>query len=116
MNLQALRDRLSSLEAQIRAVQKEGEILTDCWLDSAPGGSGALGGQTILIRLRWMKEGKKKCRTLKPEEIAGTRAAIARGVKLTKLQKDLEQTKADLEKAEIRAQQLKAELERLGVA
>lgn len=116
MNLQALRDRVSSLETQIRAVQKEGESLTDCWLDSAPGGSGALGGQTVLIRLRWMKDGKKKCRTLKPEEIAGTRAAIARGVKLTKLQKDLEQTKADLMKAEARAQQLKAELERLGVA
>lgn len=114
MKLQQLRSRQTTLEAEICSILSEQNFITGCCIDSAPGGSGAYGGQTTLYRLRWWEGGQKKCRTLKPAEVVSTRAAVEKGLRLTQLRKELEQVQKQLQRGEARAARLREELEKLG--
>lgn len=72
--------------------------MQDCWLDSAHRkGSGARDGQERYIRLRWMQDGKKRCRTLAPAEVATVKAAIERGEQLRQLEQQLEESMAEFD-------------------
>lgn len=93
-----LQRHIAALKKTIAQLQAEGDVMQDCWLDSAQRkGSGARDGQERYIRLRWMQEGKKRCRTLTPAEVATVKAAIDRGEQLRQLQQQLEESIVELD-------------------
>lgn len=98
MRYSELQRHITALKKTIAQLQAEGDVTQDCWLDSAQRkGSGTRDGQERYTRLRWMQDGKKRCRTLAPAEVSAVRAAIERGEQLRQLQQQLEESVAELD-------------------
>lgn len=87
-----LQRKINSLENKIAALQQKGDCKQDCWIDCACNSAGK-----EFVRLRWMESGKRKTRVLKPEEVSKIKAAVARGKKLTQLQRQLQQAQTQLQ-------------------
>lgn len=103
-----LQAQRTDLEAQIAAIQAQGDVLLDARIDSSiPGGVIVRGNPSTQYRLRVKGQ---KARHLKASEVAETRAAIARGKQLKKLQRELERVQAQIGRIVAKATELGLEL------
>jgi len=93
MNYRELRSRLIALEAEIQALQSQGDILLEGSIDSSTPGGTARGNPATQYRLRIKGQ---KARYLVPREVAPARAAIERGRHLRKLKREREQVNAKM--------------------
>lgn len=95
--------KLRSLEAQIKELKAEGDILIGASIDSSMPGGTARGNPSIQYRLRVQGQ---KARYLKPGEVASARAAIARGRQLRKLQGEVERLQIQIKRITTKADKL----------
>lgn len=95
--------RLDSLEAQIKNLKAEGDVLLGASIDSSTPGGTARGNPSIQYRLRIPGQ---KARYLRPGEVASTRAAIARGKQLRKLQQEVERLQIQMNRIVEKADEL----------
>jgi hypothetical protein len=108
LNYPTLKAKLAALEAEVAAIQAEGEVLFDARVDSSkPGGSTVRGQPSIQYRLRVKGQ---EAHYLKANEIAPTRAAIARGKRLRQIQRELQRVQAQLDRLAVKAAELGLEL------
>jgi hypothetical protein len=108
VNYRDLRAQLTALEAALTAVRAAGNILTDARIDSStPGGTTVRGQPSTQYRLRVKGQ---KARYLKADQVAATRAAIARGKQLKQLERERQRVEAQLERLATKAAALGLEL------
>jgi len=92
------------LEAEITAIQAEGEVFMNARIDSSkPGGSTVRGHPSTQYRLRVKGQ---KARYLKGTELEEIRAAIARGKRLKRLEREKLLTQRQLDRLVAKATEL----------
>lgn len=102
MNHNQLNKELQRLRQKRLRLQNKGEMLLNCWIDSAS----SKGYQ--YYRLRVWKDGQAKFeRVLQPEEVPAIKQAIARGREFTKVERRISQVSSQIE-------QLLQQVSRLG--
>ena len=108
LNYPALKAKLLALEAEVAAIQAEGEMLFNARVDSSkPGGSTVRGQPSVQHRLRVKGQ---KARYLKANEVTPTRAAIARGKRLRQAQRELQRVQVQLDRLAVKVAELGLEL------
>lgn len=90
--IKSLQSQLASLEAEIRRIQDQGDVLEGARLELvAPGGTAGVGakGNPRYGRLRWGRGAERVSRYVPLDEIAGTQAAIERGRQVAGLRREV---------------------------
>lgn len=108
LNYRSLRTKLLALEAAAAAIRAEGKILLNARIDSSkPGGTTVRGLPSTQYRLRVAGQ---KARYLKRGEVAQARAAIDRGRRLRRVERELRQVQAQFDRLAAKAVELGLEL------
>jgi len=107
MKYPELRARLITLEAEIKTLHAEGDILIGASIDSSTPGGTARGNPSTQYRLRMKGQ---KARYLPAREVAQVRSAIERGRRLRKLQREMAQLQGTMARIRKKAADLGLEL------
>lgn len=106
-SLNALQQRLSKLEAQLEAIRQEGEYLMGVRLERSPAGGTASRNAKESSKYARLRAGRgkllpngKRSMYVSVQEIARYDAACERGGRLQKLERELNQVKAQIAKLE----------------
>lgn len=107
-NYRSLKTKQLALEAEAAAIRAEGEILLNARVDSSkPGGKTTRGLPSTQYRLRVVGQ---KARYLKKNEVAETKAAIDRGKRLRRTERELQRVQERLDRLVAIAAELGLEL------